>query len=146
MGLHKILKIGVAVLGLLGVIFLVRIISAGDDVIKAGDDATVDPIAYVAYVVLGLTIAFVLFFVVKNLFTNKGSLKSTLMGGGIFVAILVIAYALSSGADASQYLYNGIAATDKEAHIVGAGLIAFYILIIGAAGSMLLSGVKKIIK
>ena len=146
MGLHKILKIAVAVLGLAGVFFLVRIISAGDDAIKAGEDASVDPIAYVAYITLGLTLAFVLFFVVKNLFTNKGSLKSTLMGGGAFIAILVIAYALSSGADASQYLYNGIEATEKEAHVVGAGLIAFYILIIGAAASMLLSGVKKLIK
>jgi len=146
MGLHKIIKIAVGVLGLAGVFFLVRIISAGDDTIKAGEDASVDPIAYVAYITLGLTLAFVLFFVIKNLFTNKGSLKSTLMGGGIFVAILVIAYALSSGADASNYLYNGIEATEKEAHIVGAGLITFYVLILGAVASMLLSGVKKIIK
>ncbi|MFC4722560.1 hypothetical protein ACFO5O_09520 [Geojedonia litorea] len=144
--MHKILKIVAAVLGLIGIVFLIRIISVGDEAIKAGDDASVDPIAYVAYIILGLTLVFVLFFVLKNLFTNTGSLKNTLVGVGAFAAVLVISYVLSSGSDAGDYFYNGIAATEGESHMVGAGLIAFYILICGAAAAMLLSGVKKMIK
>lgn len=144
--MHKILKIVAAALGLIGIVFLIRIISVGDEAIKAGDDASVDPIAYVAYIILGLTLVFVLFFVLKNLFTNTGSLKNTLVGVGAFAAVLVVSYVLSSGSDAGDYFYNGVAATEGESHMVGAGLIAFYILICGAAAAMLLSGVKKMIK
>lgn len=150
MKLHKILKIVAALLGLAGVIFLVMIISKGDDAIKAaaldGDSAIIDPMAYVTYIIFALTIAFVVFFVLQNLFTHTDSLKSTLIGVGAFAAVLVIAYLLSSGSDAGEYFYNGVPATEGQAHLVGAGLVAFYILIIGAAAAMMLSGIKKITK
>lgn len=146
MNLHKILKIVAAAVGLLGIIFLIRIISVGDEAIKAGDDGSVDPIAYVAYFILGITLLVVLVFVIKNLLTNTGSLKNTLISIGAFAAVLIISYALSSGSDGNTYLYNNIPATEGESHMVGAGLIAFYILIIGAAVAMMLSGVKKMIK
>lgn len=150
MNLHKILKIAAAVLGLLGIIFLVRIIYKGDEAIQSaaldGDTAILDPMAWVTYIIFGLTIAFVIFFVIKNLFTNTSSLKSTLMGVGAFLVVLIISYAVSSGADAGDYLYNGAAVTEGESKMVGAGLIAFYILIIGAALAMALSGFKKLTK
>lgn len=147
MNLHKILKIVAAGLGLLGIIFLIRIISRGDEVIKAdalaGDSAIVDPIAFVAYAILALTLIFVIVFVLKNLFTNTANLKNTLMGVGIFAAVLIIAYAVSGG-DTTTYFYNDAQATEGESRMVGAGLVAFYILIFAAAGAMLLSGVKKL--
>lgn len=150
MKLHKIVKIIAALLGLAGIIFLVMIISKGDEAIKSaaldGDSAIIDPMAYVTYVIFGLTLASVVVFVLLNLFTNTGSLKSTLIGVGAFAAVLIVAYVLSSGSDAGQYMYNGAPATEGESHLVGAGLVAFYILIIGAAGAMLLSGIKKITK
>ena len=150
MNLHKILKILVPVLSLGAIISLIMIISKGDEAIKAsaltGDTAIIDPMAWLTYIIFGLSIAFVLFFVVKNLFTNTGSLKSTLIGVGAFLAVLIIAYLTSSGDDASNYMYNGVAATEGESHMVGAGLNAFYILIVGAAAAMIFSGIKKIAK
>ena len=143
MGLHKILKIVAAVLGLLGIIFLVRIISVGDEAIKAGENGSVDPMAFVAYAILGMTLLFVLIFVFKNLFSNAANLKNTLIGIGLFAAVLVIAYAVSGG-DTMQYFYNDVQATDGQSQMVGAGLVAFYILILAAAAAMLFSGVKKI--
>ncbi|MGM5468916.1 hypothetical protein ACS386_01440 [Flavobacteriaceae bacterium LMO-SS05] len=143
--MYKILKIVAAALGLIGIIFLIRIIAVGDEAIKAGDDGAVDPIAYVAYIILGLTLAFVLYFVLKNLFTNTGSLKNTLIGAGAFVAVLVIAYALSGG-DTTVYKYNGLAASDGASQMVGAGLVSFYILMVAALAAMVLSGIKKMIK
>lgn len=147
MNSHKILKIIAAILSVLGIIFLIRIIARGDEAIKVaaldGDTAIVDPMAYVTYVIFAITLAFVLFFVLKNLFTDTGSLKSTLIGIGVFAAVLVVAYVLSTGADAADYKYNGAAPTTTEAHMAGAGLIAFYILIIGAAAAMIWAGVKK---
>ncbi len=143
--MYKILKITAGVLGLIGIIFLIRIISIGDEAIKAGDNGSVDPMAYVAYIVLGLTIAFVLFFVLSNLFTNRSSLKSTLLGAGLFITVLLIAYAVSGG-DTTEYKYNGIVASAGESKMVGAGLVSFYILMVAAAASMLLSGIKKMMK
>jgi len=147
--MHKILKIVALVLSLAGIVSLVRIIAKGDDVIKAdalaGDTAIVEPMAWVAYIILGLVLLFVIVFVFKNLFTGGGSLKNTLIGLGAFIAILLIAYAVSGG-DGNIYKYNGIAATDGESTMVGAGLISFYILAAVAAGAMLFSGIKKLIK
>lgn len=147
MNLHKILKIVAAILSVLGIVFLVRIIAKGDETIKAaalnGDTAIVDPMAYVTYAIFILTVLFVLFFVIQNLFTNRGSLKSTLIGVGAFAAVLVIAYVLSNGNDAGNYMYNGLPATTGQSHLVGAGLMAFYILIVAAAASMIWAGIKK---
>lgn len=147
--MHKILKILVALLGLAGIIFLVRIIAKGDEEIKAaaeaGDSAIVDPMAFVAYIMLGLILAFVVFFVLKNLFTNTANLKNTLIGVGAFVLVLAIAY-FASGGDATQYkLQDGGFASDGTSQMVGAGLVAFYILLAVAAVSMLFAGAKKII-
>lgn len=150
MTLHKILKIVAALLGLAGIIFLVMIISKGDDAIKAsalsGDSSIIDPMAYVTYIIFFLTLISVVIFVLLNLFTNTRTLKSTLIGVAAFAVVLVISYFLSSGSDAGNYYYDGAPATVGEAHLVGAGLIAFYILIIGAAAAMLFSGIKKITK
>ena len=150
MNLHKIVKIVAAVLGLAGIIFLVMIISKGDEAIKVaaldGDTAIMDPMAYVTYIIFILTLASVVIFVILNLFTDTGSLKGTLIGLGAFVGVLVIAYILSSGSDSNLYMYNGVKATEGESHMVGAGLVAFYILMIGAIAAVLLSSVKKISK
>ncbi len=147
MNLHKFLKILAGLLGLLGIVFLVRIISEGDEAIKSaalnGDTAIVDPLAYVAYAIMAITILFVVFFVLKNLFTNTATLKNTLISVGVFAAVLVVAYVVSGG-DSTPYFYNGVEATSGESQMVGAGLIAFYILIAAAAIIMLLSGVKKL--
>ncbi|MBO3115492.1 hypothetical protein J4050_01965 [Winogradskyella sp. DF17] len=146
--LHKILKIVAAILSVLGIVFLGRIIARGDDEIKAaalaGDTAIVDPIAIVAYITLGLVLLFVVVFVVKNLFTNTAGLKNTLIGVGAFVAVLIISYMLSGG-DPMQYKMQDGFATEGQSQLVGAGLTAFYILIIVAAVAMIFSGVKKVI-
>ncbi|WP_400075160.1 hypothetical protein [Winogradskyella sp. R77965] len=143
--MHKILKIVAAVLSLIGIVSLVRIIAAGDEAIKTGgEDGLFEPMAWIGYITLGLTVLFVLFFVLKNLFTNTANLKNTLIGVGAFLAVLLIAY-LVSGGDTRQYkLQDGIA-TDGQSTMVGAGLVAFYILLAVAAITMIFSGVKKII-
>ena len=143
--MHKIIKIIALVLSLLGIAFLINIISTGDDAIKAaaldGDTSIVDPIAYIAYAVLIVILVFVLISVVKNLTSGKG-LGKTLIGFGVLAGILLISY-LVSGGDTKEYFYNGITATPSQSQLVGGGLVAFYILILAAAATMLLSGVKK---
>jgi multisubunit Na+/H+ antiporter MnhB subunit len=150
MNLYKISKIVAAVLSLLGIIFLVMIMSEGDEAIKSaaldGNTAILDPMAWVTYIIFALTIFIVVVFVIKNLVTNTKSLKSTMIGIGVFLAILLISYGLSNGSDASIYKYDGLPPTEATTHMVGAGLISFYILMAAAAASMLFFGIKKITK
>jgi hypothetical protein len=150
MNLHKILKIIAAVLSLVGAVLLAMIMSSGDDAIEAaylsgGDTATVDNMIYVSYVIFLLVLAFVVIFVVKNLFSNTGSLKSTLMGAGAFVAVLVIAYLLSGG-DTTEYLDQGVPVSEGTSQLVGAGIVSFYIFGALAIFSIFFSGIKKLTK
>ncbi len=150
MKLHKILRIIAAVLSLIGAVLLAMIISTGDDVIDAaylsgGDTGSVDNMIYISYVIFGLVLAFVLIFVIKNLFSNTGSLKSTLLGAGAFVAVLVVSY-LFSGGDTTAYFDQGVQVTEGTSKLVGAGIASFYIFGALAIFSILFSGIKKFIK
>jgi hypothetical protein len=158
--MYKILKIVVAVIGLLGVVFLGRIMAAGDTVLKddyvaeAGNSALVDsmfnPFAFIIYTVLVLVLAFVVFFVVKELLTGGGNIKNTLIGVGAFLVILAIAYGVSGGDPLvgvdKIYAYDDVLATESESRLVGGGLVAFYILSVMAIGTLVFSGIKKMIR
>lgn len=142
--MKKLSTILVGIVGILSIIFLVVIIGAGDDAIKAGESSgAVNTFMYLAYAILIVTIALVLLFTLKGLFTNSASLKSALIGAGAFLVVLIISYAVSGG-DTREYLYGGVPATDGESHMVGAGIVAFYILMAGTVVAMLLAGVKKL--
>ncbi|WP_223034665.1 hypothetical protein [Hanstruepera marina] len=148
MNLHKILKIVAAVLGLAGIVFLIRIINEGDEAIKAaaemGDTAIVEPMAIVAYIIMGITLLFVLVFVLKNLFTNTATLKNTLVGVGAFVLLALICYfAFATGVETP--LRDGEVLSANGSKMVGAGLYMFYFLVLIAGGAMLFSGVKKML-
>ena len=132
MGLHKILKYAVLALSIIGIIFALMIIT--------GSNAMIDNILYVAYAALLIIILLVLIYVFKGLFS--GNVKKTLVSVGLFVAIFIIAYALTGG-DTMEYFYNDKLATEGESHMVGTGLVAFYIFAILAVLSMVYTGVKK---
>ncbi|TCK65063.1 hypothetical protein DFQ05_2276 [Winogradskyella wandonensis] len=149
--MHKILKIVAAIVGVLGIVFLVRIISAGDDAIKSGEKAgLVDPMAYVAYAILAAAVVAVVIFIFRNILINPSGLKNTLIGVGAFAAVLLVSYfVLATGEDESfklgLYKSGDEMATAGQSKLVGGGLIAFYILIVVAAISMIFSGVKKVL-
>ncbi len=144
MGLHKILKYVALGLGVIGLILLGRVIAAGDDEIKADaalQSSVVDPFMIVAYVVLAIVLVLVLIYVLKGL--AGGDIKKTLISIGAFLLVVVISYALSSGVE--TVMKDGDILTEGQSRLVGTGLRTFYILAFIAIGSMLLSGVKKLI-
>lgn len=144
MTLHKILKYLAIVIGVIGFVFLGRIIIEGSEPIVDSaslQKSMVDPFLYMTYIILGLITLMVLIFVVKGLFT--GDIKETLLSIGSFVVVFIIAY---SWADAEAInLANGTSISAEGAKWVGTGLKAFYILGILALGSMAASWVKKVI-
>lgn len=105
---------------------------------------------YTLVIVIGVVLLLAtLISVVNGLMKNSGNIKRVAFGFLIFAAVLLGAYIFATGPDEAfnlgKYEYNDIMATEGQSKMVGAGLIAFYILMIGAISTMVLSGVKKMI-
>lgn len=141
MALHKILKIVALLLSIAGIIFLAMIITKGDTVVTE-TGAGVDGFLYVAYITFAITILFVLFFVLKGIFS--GNIKSTLLSIGGFLLIVAIAYVLADSTP--MQMQEGEMLSASGSKWVGTGLYAFYIMAILAIGAMVFGGIKKVTK
>ena len=148
MNLQTVVKIISAVFGLLGVIFLFRIIGAGDEEIKMaaslGDFATVSPLVSLAIAILFITVSITLVFSILNLASSSKKLKKSLIFIGCFVVVTVIAYAASDGVETP--MKDGEILSASGSRWVGTGLRMFYILATLAILSIIFSGAKKILK
>ncbi|MFC6857863.1 hypothetical protein [Zunongwangia atlantica] len=144
MTLHKILKYVALVIGVLGLIFLGRILAAGDDAIEASADvqgSVLEPMMWISYLVLAVVVALVVIFVISGLF--RGNIKNTIIGVVAFAVVVLVSYLLSSGTEITTT--DGDILSASTVHWVGAGLVCFYILAALAILAMVFSGVKKLI-
>ena len=137
MDLYKILKYLAYALGIIGAVFALLLMTTDSD-------SMIDNILIVTYIVLFVVIALILTYVIKGLFA--GNIKKTLTTVGLFLAVILISYIISSGSDLDLKQFNdkGLGITEGISKNVGAGLYAFYFLAIIAIGATLLSGVKKL--
>ena len=145
MTIQKIIKIIALVIGLIAVFFLVRIMMIGDEAIEAdvANQGVLSSFATLAYIVLAIaTISAVLFSLI-NLVSSPEKLKKSLLSFGVFAAVLLVAFFISSGE--ARELSDGTTLTATQSQIIEAGIKAFYILIVLAAGLMLVFGVKKML-
>ncbi|QRM90979.1 hypothetical protein FG167_07095 [Lacinutrix sp. WUR7] len=99
---------------------------------------------YIAYAILALILVLVVLFTLKNIFSNAATLKRTLMAVGAFLVVALICYFLATGVETP--LKEGEVLSAGDSKLIGAGLYMFYALAIIAIGSMLFSGIKKMIK
>jgi accessory gene regulator protein AgrB len=141
MGLHKIFKIVALLLGLAGVVFWFLLVSKGDEYVKMTGEG-VSPMLYTGYIIMAIVVIMVLMFVVSGVLA--GNVKKTLISVGAFLAVVLISYAVASGNTEGLPLVDNQVVTESTSRWVGTGLIAFYILAIGAIASMVFSGVKKV--
>ena len=148
MNLQKIIKIVAALVGVIAIIFLVRIIGAGDENLKSSadlQDSLVTPFMYIAYIVFFAIAALVVIFSLKNMFTNAATLKKTLVNVGAFLLLAAIAhFGFAKGVETP--LRDGEMLSASGSQLVGTGLYLFYFLIVIAGGTMLFTGIKKMIK
>ena len=147
MNIQTIVKIISAVFGLLGVIFLFRIIGAGDEEIKMaasmGDYGVVTPLVSIAIAILLITVAITVIFSLLNLASSTQKLKKSLLFIGLFIIVVVAAFAASSGVETP--LKDGEMLSSNGTRWVEAGIRMFYILAALAIGSILFFGGKKLI-
>ena len=147
MNIQTIVKIISAVFGLLGVVFLFRIIGVGDEEIKMaasmGDYGVVSPLVSVAIAILFVTVAVTVVFSLINLASSPQKLKKALLFIVCFIVVIGLAFAISSGVETP--LKDGEILTAIGSRWVEAGIRTFYILAALAIGSMMFFGGKKLI-
>ena len=147
MNIQTIVKIISAVFGLLGVVFLFRIIGVGDEEIKMaasmGDYGVVSPLVSVAIAILFVTVAVTVIFSLINLASSPQKLKKSLLFIVCFIVVIGLAFAISSGVETP--LKDGEILSASGSRWVEAGIRMFYILAALAIGSMMFFGGKKLI-
>jgi uncharacterized membrane protein len=148
MNIQKITKYVALVLGVLGLVFQVTILSKGDDVIEmdglAGDFSSVSPMITLALVILAIVVLITLISSLAALASNPNKLKKALISIAAFALVVVISFLFSEGVETP--LKDGEMLSASGSRWVGTGLRTFYILAIVAIGSMLFSGAKRFFK
>ena len=95
-----------------------------------------------AYLMVGFAALTAIGFGVKKMIANTENAKKPLYTIGALVAILLFSYLIASDEVLGSYeKYEITASTVKK---VGMGLIAFYILAIGAIGAVLYAELSKV--
>ena len=137
MNLYKILKYLAFALGIIGAVFALLLMTTDSD-------SMIDNILVVTYIVLFIVIALILVYVLKGIFA--GNIKKTLTTVGLFLAVILISYMISSGTDLDLKQFNdkGLGITEGISKNVGAGLYAFYFLSVIAIVATFLSSAKKL--
>ena len=148
MNTQNIIKIVSGILGVLGIIFLFRIISLGDEEIKMaasmGDYGSVSALVNLALFILGIAVVITLVFSLFGLSFVSNKLKKALISIGLFALVVAIGFGLSTGVETP--LKDGEVLSASGSRWVGAGLRIFYILALVAIAAMGLSGVQRILK
>jgi len=148
MNFQNIIKIVSGLLGILGVIFLLRIMSLGDDQIKMdasmGDFSSVSPLISLALFILSIAVIVTLVFSIITLASDPKKLKKAMIASGMFLLVIAIAYGVSEGVETPMKDDKVLSASGSR--LVGTGIVSFYMLTVIAFGSMMFSAIKKIIK
>lgn len=85
---------------------------------------------YVTYALIGICVLGILIFAVGRIVSHPSAAKSALIGIGGLVVLWVLAYLFSTGDDAAEGgMYAGMGITEGTSHMVGAGLVTFYLLL-----------------
>ena len=144
----KIFTYTALVLGVIGLILQVIILSQGDDVIKlnalSGDYGVVSTMVTLAMVVLAITVVLTLVFSFSNLASDRNKLKKALISIGAFVAVVLVAFLFSTGTETP--LKDGDMLSAAGSRWIETGLRTFYFLVFIAVGAMLYTGIARLKK
>ena len=147
MNFQNIIKIISGILGVLGTIFLLRIMSTGDDQIKLvasmGDFSIVTPLIMLAIIILSIAVLVTVIFSFRGLASDINKVKKSILTTGILIIVIGISYGISDGIETP--LKDGEMLSASGSRWVGTGIRVFYILTFVAFVSMIFSSVKKLI-
>ncbi len=146
MSIQKIVTYTAAVLGVVGLIFQITILSKGDDVIEmaamSGDYGVVSSMVSLAMIIIAIAVVLTLVFSVMNLTSDPAKLKKAMISIGAFLVVVFVAFLFSSGTETP--LKDGEVLSASGSRWVETGLRTFYFLVVIAAGAMVYSGVRRL--
>ncbi|MDR9399185.1 hypothetical protein [Salibacter sp.] len=133
----RILMIALIVISV--IVFVMAVGVSEDDPSSYGN---ADPLLYVGYIYFGLSTLVALLGALVGVIQKPQNAKDILIGVGGLLLVVIIAYSLSTGSDYAQYDDT----TEGWSHFSGTLLYTFYLLAIGAIGSIIFSGVYRLIR
>ena len=147
MNFQNIIKIISGIFSVLGAIFLLRIMSTGDDQIKMdasmGDFSVVTPLILLAIAILTIAVLVTVVFSLRGLASDMTKVKKFLITTGLFIVTVAISFGVSDGMETP--LKDGEILSANGSRWVETGIRVFYILTFVAFASMIFSSVKRII-
>lgn len=129
MNTYKIIRYTALTLSLLGVVFVLMIQMM--DMLQG-----IDYILFVAYIIMALIVSSVMFYSIRNIVSDKESLRSTLKTVGIFLVLFLICYFVLARGEETP-LRDGKMLSAAGSKLISAALFMFYSLIAIASGAML---------
>ena len=124
MNVYKISKIVVIIIGIIASLLFVS--ALGMEVSMDNNSYIVDYFIYVSYLAMAIAFFSVIYFVFKNLITNKEQLKRALISLGLFAAIIIIAFILADSTEVK--LKDGGIISSFSSKLISTSLNTFYIL------------------
>lgn len=130
MNLHKVTKIAALIIAILSFVFLALLMANSSD-----NDSWISALIYLSYVILLACVAIVLIYVFKNLFSNKETLKRTLITLGLLAGVLLLSFILADGSDVYN-IKKELLVSGSASKWVSTGLNMTYILGLVSIGSL----------
>jgi hypothetical protein len=148
--LSKILTLVSGLIGLIGFFFFIRIMIEGDEALKIDADlqgSILSPFISFSIIILVVTAVIAVVFSAVNMIKHPQVLKRTLMGVGVLLVFLVVAYSL---ADDGAVMSMGKVLKDGEAGSVSkwvsTGINFSAILGVIGFGAFFIDFVKSLVK
>ena len=143
--MNKIVKIVLIIVGLTAAVLWFMLPDSDMPVAQAADDAALNAMFLVTFILLGIAVIVSLGFSLVNVFSNPQGLKKALFVIVGFLIVCGIAYVLADGSDVSiaKMADQGIETSESTIKRIGTGINVFFILVIIAVGAMIWGGVKK---
>jgi hypothetical protein len=138
MNVYKISKILVFAVCIIATVFFFA--SVGMDVSETNNDYIVDYFIYLSYLAMVIAFTSVIYFVIKNLLSNKKELKSALIAAGLFAAVVLVAFIL---ADGTEVKLKESVISPMYSKVISTGLNTFYILAFISVAVLAWTGISK---
>jgi succinate dehydrogenase/fumarate reductase cytochrome b subunit len=141
--MHKFLKIGLIVLGLLSAVLWMNLPDSDMPAAQAVGSGAMSAMFAITYILLAIAVAFSLFFTIKKTFSKTGNAKRTFMSIGAIVLIVIISYIAADGTDVTEV--GDLEVNESTVKNIGMGLNVFYILTTIAVLLMVIPSIKKLL-
>ena len=143
--MHKIVKIILIVLSVVGIVLMTQLPEDGVPYTDAVGDTSMGLMFIVAYLLLAIAVIVSFAFAIVNLVSSPAKLRRALFAIGGLLLVTAIAYGLASGTDVdiSAMAAKNIKTDEGTIKMIGMGIKLTAILLIIAVASMVIPRVKR---